>query len=90
MKFSLKYLYWGVQLGVEQVGSHFWSSLELKKKLKFSKINQNLYHIRSVFNCPKPLTPPVVEASISGEVKEKFQILNFQCLEYSLLLKRFT
>jgi hypothetical protein len=76
----MKYLNWAVRLGVEQVGSHFWSSPEGKKEIEIFKdhlSNQNLYHIiRSVFNCPKSLTPPVVEASTSGYVKEKFEILN--------------
>jgi hypothetical protein len=55
-----------------------------KNKSKFKKNNlssQNLYHIiRSVFKCPKQL-------SNSGYFKNKFQTLNFQCLQSSLLLK---
>jgi hypothetical protein len=66
----MKYLYWGVRLGVEQVGRHFWSSPEVKKEIEILKdnlSNKSLHHIiRSV--CPKPLTPPVVEASTSGYV----------------------
>jgi hypothetical protein len=77
----------GCAIGVEQVGCHFWSSPEVKKEIEIFKdylSNQIPYHIiKSIFDCPKPLTPSVVEASSSGYVKEKFKILNFQCLEYS-------
>jgi hypothetical protein len=77
----------GPNLGVEQVGRNFQSSQGVKKDIKIFKdnlSNQNLYHIiRSVFNCPKPLSPPVVEASTSGYVKETFQIFNaYNMLHY--------
>ena len=53
--------------------------------------NQNLYHIfKLVSKCSKQLTPPEVESSTSGYFKNKFEIINFQCFESSLLLKGFT
>jgi hypothetical protein len=58
----------------------------VKKEIEIFKdnlSNQNLYHIiRSVFICPKPLSPPVVEASTSGYVKEKFSIFNAYDIPY--------
>jgi hypothetical protein len=65
-----------------------------KKKSKISKliiqIKTYTKFIRCVFKCHKQLTPPEVEASTSGYSKKKYQILNFQCLQSSLLLKCFT
>jgi hypothetical protein len=79
---------------VVHVGGQFWSSPEVKKEIEIFKVNlsnQNLHHIiRSVLKCPEQLTPTDVEVSTSGKIKNKFQILNFQCLRSSLLLKRFT
>jgi hypothetical protein len=37
--------------------------------------------LSSCFNCPKLLIPPDIEASTSGYLKKKFQILNFHCLK---------
>jgi hypothetical protein len=68
--------------------------LKWKKKSEFLKVNisnQNLYYIiKPVFKCSKQLTPPEVEVSTSGYFRNKFQILNFQCLKSSLLLQCFT
>jgi hypothetical protein len=61
------------------------------KNFKFCLLYWNLYHNnRFLFKCLKQLTPPEGEASTSGHYKKKFQILNFQCLKSSLLLKCFT
>ena len=80
-------------MGIEHVGRHFRSSQEVKKEIEIFKdnlSNQNLYHIfRSVFKCPEELTPPEIEVSISGYLKNKFQIRNFQCFKSSLLIKCF-
>ena len=83
-----------MRLGVEHIDRHFRSSPEVKKEIWIFKVNlwnQNLYHIiRSVFKCSKQMTPPEVEVSTSGYLKNKFQILNIQCLKSSLSLKCFT
>ena len=67
-----------MQFWVEHVGRHFRSSPEVKKEIEIFKdnlSNQNLYHIiSSVFKCPEQLTPPEIEVSISGYLKNKFQI----------------
>jgi hypothetical protein len=65
-----------------------WKKIEI---FKVNLSNQNLYHIiRSVFKCSIQMTPPEVKASTSGYFKNKYQILNFQCLKSSLLIKFFT
>jgi hypothetical protein len=80
---------WGINMSAVTSGRH----RKWKKKPKFFKdnlSNQNLYHIIThVFNYPEQLTPPEVEVSTSGYFKNKFQILNLECLKSSLLLKRF-
>jgi hypothetical protein len=77
----------GVWLGVEQVGCHFRSSQEVKKEIEIFKdnlSNQNICHIiRSVFNCPKPLSPPVVEASTLVMLKKSFKFSIFNA--YNIL-----
>jgi hypothetical protein len=85
-------------LGLTIWGWAFWPSLPVRtiseKIIGILKVNlssQNLYHIiKSFFKCSKQTIPPEVEASTSGYFKNKFQILNFQCLKSSLLLKCFT
>jgi hypothetical protein len=55
----------------------------MEKEIEFFKdnlSNQNRYHIiRCVFKCPEQFTPLEIKVSISGYLKNKFQILNFQC-----------
>jgi hypothetical protein len=65
-------------LGMSTVISGRHRNWEKNKNFKDNVLNQNLYHIiRSVFKCPKQLSPPEVEASTSSYFKKKFQIVHF-------------
>jgi hypothetical protein len=60
----------------------------IDEKKNFNLLNQNLYHfIQFLSEYWKPLILLEVEVSTSSYLQKKFQILDFQRLKSSLLLK---